>query len=160
MENDSNKKVLSLKKGLLVIIILCWILPIAGIIAYSAYSISHNVQGRIEDTIVTSVDTALDQTVDTLKGAMDASRALSYDKTVENAYKDYLSNNDAVLLYDTVTDYLLQKYGYDDRFNATFIFFTVNENRLYFATKRTNTKRVFRSICISKWCASGDFKKI
>lgn len=140
MENDSNKKGLSLKKGLLIIIILCWILPIAGIIAYSAYSISHNVQGRIEDTIVTSVDTALNQTVDTLKGAMDASRALSYDKTVENAYKDYLSNNDAVLLYDTVTDYLLQKYGYDDRFNATFLFFTVNENRLYFATKRTNTK--------------------
>jgi len=140
MGNDSKKKGLSLKRGLLIIIIMCWILPLAGIISYSAYSISHNVQGRIEDTIVTSVDTALEQTVDTLRGAMDASRALSYDETVENAYKDYQKSDDEILLYDTVTNYLLQKYGYDNRFNATFIFFTDNPNRLYYTTKRTNTK--------------------
>jgi len=140
MEGIIKNKGLSLKKGLLVIMALCWLLPIVGIIGYSGYSISHNVQGRIEDTITTSVDMAFMQTVDTLRGAMDASRALSYDETIENAYKNYIKNNDDVMLYDTVTNYLLQKYGYDDRFNAAFLFFASDPDKLYYTTKRTNTR--------------------
>ncbi len=140
MERIIKNKGLSLKKGLLVIMALCWLLPIMGIIGYSGYSISHNVQGRIEDTITTSVDMAFMQTVDTIRGAMDASRALSYDETIENAYKNYIKNNDGVILYDTVTNYLLQKYGYDDRFNAAFLFFTYDPDKIYYTTKRTNTR--------------------
>jgi len=143
MRDDSIRKGLSLKRGLMAIIALCWILPIAGIVIYSGYTVSHNVQGRIEDTITASVDTAFMQTVDTLRGAMDASRGLSYDETIEKAYEDYEQSEDQILLYDTVSKYLLQKYGYDERFNATFLFFTSSPKKLYYTTKRTNTKEYY-----------------
>ncbi|MDX1359703.1 MAG: hypothetical protein R3232_12790, partial [Clostridia bacterium] len=78
---------MSLKRGLLLIVALCWILPITMILIYFGYTISNNVQGRIEDTITASVETALVQTIDKFEGAMDASRAVSYDEVIENAYE-------------------------------------------------------------------------
>lgn len=130
---------LSLKWGLIVIMALCWLVPVVVILLYSGYSISNNVQGRIRDTITTSVDIAFRQTEDKLNGAMNASRASSYDDTIRNAYEKYLGDNDGITLNDTVRTYLLQQYGYDSSFNATFLFFTdAPELPVYYASNRTN----------------------
>ena len=133
----STQKGLSLKWGLLAIMALCWIVPFAVILVYSGYSISNNVQDRIKDTVTTSVNIAFRQTVDKFSSAMAASRASSYDEKIDNAYARYLSDRDGVVLYDTVTTYLLQQYGYDDSFNATFLFFTSSPDDIYYASNRT-----------------------
>ena len=143
MKHQVKRKGLSLKRGLLIIMTLCWVIPIGVVLAYSGYSISHNVQGRIEDTIGTSVDTAFSQTVMQLESAMEASRTASYDDTIKNAYSDYLESGDDVLLYDTVMGYLLNEYGYDNHFKAVFLFFTDEPNNIYYATNRTSTKEYY-----------------
>lgn len=117
-------KGLSLKWGLLAIMALCWIVPIAVILLYSSYTISTNVQGRIRDTISNSVSNAFQQTEDNLSRAMDKSRASSYDDTIRDAYERYLLDGDGVTLNDTVTAYLTQQYGYDSSIKAAFLFFT------------------------------------
>ena len=71
------KKGLSLKWGLLAIMALCWVVPIAVILIYSSHTISNNVQGRIRDTIVTSVDSAFQQTEERFASIMEKSRASS-----------------------------------------------------------------------------------
>ncbi len=143
MCNEAKQKKLSLKRGLLIIMTLCWVIPIGVILIYSWYSISHNVQGRIEDTIVTSVDTAFQQTLASYEDAMDASRAVSYDDAIENAYRVYHENHDDVLLYDTVMSYLSDQYGYDNHFKAVFLFFTKQPDNLYYTTNRTSSKEYF-----------------
>lgn len=139
----STKKGLSLKWGLLAIMALCWIVPFAVILVYSGYSISNNVQDRIKDTVTTSVTIAFRQTVDKFSGAMAASRASSYDEKIDNAYERYLNDHDGVVLYDTVTTYLLQQYGYDDSFNATFLFFTASPSHIYYASNRTKPGEIY-----------------
>jgi len=139
----SAKQGLSLKWGLLAIMVFCWIVPITVILVYSGYSISNNVQGRIKDTITTSVDIAFQQTVDKFSSAMDASRASSYDETIDNAYNKYMHDNDGIVLYDTVTTYLLQQYGYDDSFNATFLFFTSLPDDIYYASNRMKPGEIY-----------------
>lgn len=140
---NAGKKGLSLKWGLLAIMAFCWIVPLVLIIAYSGYSISNNVQERIRDTITTSVNIAFRQTVDRFGSAMDASRASSYDNTIENAYDKYRKDKDGIVLYDTVTAYLLQQYGYDDSFNATYLFFISDPEPVYYASNRTQSKEFF-----------------
>jgi two-component system sensor histidine kinase YesM len=73
---------------------------------------------------------------------MDASRAPSYDDTVKNAYTRYQNDGDSVALYDSVTAYLNQQYGYDEKFNATFLFFTAEPNTLYYASNRTDSGEI------------------
>lgn len=139
----SRPKGMSLRWGLLAIMALCWIVPVVVILLFSSYSITNNLQGHIKDTITTSVDIAFQQTQDKISGAMDASRASSYDDTIYNAYTEYQKDNDGVILYDTVTKYLLQQYGYDNRFNATFLFFTADTNKIYYANNRMKRGEVF-----------------
>lgn len=138
----SARKGLSLKWGLLAIMAVCWIVPIAVILIYTTYSISNNVQGRIRDTITTSVDIAFRQTEDKLSRAMDASRASSYDDTIRGAYAKFEQDEDRITLYDAVTTYLKQQYGYDNNFKATFLFFTAHEDTIYFANNRINPDEI------------------
>jgi two-component system sensor histidine kinase YesM len=137
------RKGLSLKWGLLVIMALCWIVPVAVILLYSSYSIDNNVQSRIRETITTSVDIAFAQTEEKLKGAMNASRASSYDDTIRNAYERYQNDNDGITLNDSVTVYLRQQYGYDSSFYATFLFFTSDPHHIYYANNRTDSGEGF-----------------
>jgi len=137
------KKGLSLKWGLIAIMALCWVVPIAVILVYSSYTISNNVQGRIRDTIETSVDSAFQQTEDRFNSIMDKSRASSYDDTIRNAYTAYQEDRDGVALYDSVSTYLLQQYGYDSSINATFLFFTDDPATIYHASNRTYAGQVY-----------------
>ncbi|MFA9379730.1 MAG: sensor histidine kinase [Acetanaerobacterium sp.] len=122
---------------------LCWAVPIAVIMIYSSYTISNNVQGRIRDTIITSVNSAFQQTEDKLSSVMDESRASSYDETIGNAYARYQMDEDSVTLYDTVTTYLLQQYGYDSSIDSTFLFFTSDPDTIYYASNRTNAGQIY-----------------
>ena len=139
----STKKGLSLKWGLLAIMALCWIVPFTIILVYSGYSISNNVQDRIKDTVTTSVNIAFQQTVDKFSGAMASSRASSYDDMIDIAYSKYRQDKDGIALYDTVTAYLTQQYGYDDNFNATFLFFTASPDDIYYASNRTKPGEIY-----------------
>lgn len=139
-----TRKGLSLKWGLIVIMALCWVVPVAVILAYSSHTISTNVQGRIRDTIAASVDSAFQQTQDKFASVMDKSRASSYDDTIRNAYERYRTDGDRVALSDTVSTYLLQQYGYDSSINATFLFFTEDPATIYHASNRAYAGQVYR----------------
>ena len=136
---SSEKHGFSLKWGLVAIMAICWIVPISVILFYSSYTITNNVQERIRDTITTSVDIAFAQTRDNIDSAMDASRKCSYDETISDAYRRYCNDDDHVALYDEINAYLLQQYGYDNNFNATFLFFTSAPDVIYYVNNRTDS---------------------
>ena len=144
-----EQKRFSLKWGLLCIVALCWMLPIAAILAVSNYSVTTNIQQRIRETIDTSANYALDRIADSVSAAFDASRAASYDATIRRAYTDYQKSGDHVALYDAVNAYLSRQYAYDNSFRATFLFFTEDPDTIYFANNRaysavSNSPRTYR----------------
>lgn len=133
------KNGISLKWGLMVIMAICWILPISLIALYSRYTIKNNVHEQIRDTIVTSVEQAFSGTNANLDRAMAASRASSYDGTIYNAYRTYRDEQNPVVLYDSMNTYLMQRYGYDNLFSTTFLFFTDKPNTLYYVSNNTHS---------------------
>lgn len=131
------RRVFSLRTWLIGILVVCWFLPIAAILAVSGYLITGGLRDRIRATAETSVQNALVQSENRLSAAMDASRASSYDATVKMAWEDYQASGDAVALYDEITAYLTGKYAYDDTFRATALFFIDAPLPIYYAHNRS-----------------------
>lgn len=138
MANGRVNGGVSLKRGLVVLVAVCWVLPVLLILLLSGYFIRTSLQSRIEDTIVTSVDNALKLTQDRVDSALAASRAASYDNVVSRAWLQYETDGDAVQLYASVTEYLSQQYSYDDNFGGVMLYFVDEPDMIYYASNQSN----------------------
>ncbi len=135
---ERTKKVVSLKHGLIALIIVCWVLPVLLILTLTGYFIRNNLQIRIDETIETSVTNAIDLTKANIDSALAASRAASYDNVVQRAWTQYQKDADGVALYGSVTEYLSQQYSYDENFRGVMLYFVSDPTTIYYASNRSN----------------------
>ena len=133
-----SKNVISLKHGLIALIIVCWVLPVLLILTLTGYFIRNNLQIRIDETIETSVTNALNMTRANIDSALAASRAASYDNVIQRAWTQFSEDADGVALYGTVTDYLSQQYSYDENFRGVMLYFVPDPSTVYYASNRSN----------------------
>ncbi|HOR12600.1 MAG TPA: histidine kinase [Clostridia bacterium] len=136
------KNGISLKWGLVLIMAACWLVPISAILLFSGQALSKSVKQRLSDTIKTSADIVFEQTLQRLEYIMAASRKSSYSSAISSAYKEYQVKKDRVVLYERVTDYLIENYCYDPNFNATLLFFTAEPETVYYASSRTDMREL------------------
>ena len=123
---------ISLKWGLVCIIVACWILPISVISATAGYYITHNIDSQIAGTITSSANNSVKIAVNQIDSAISASRYASYNPTIKNAYAVYQRMPDISVLYDQVTAFLAQQYKYDDKFLITTLYFCDNPDSIYY----------------------------
>lgn len=135
---DRTKKGVSLKRGLIALIAVCWVLPVLLILTLTGYFIRNNLQIRIDETIETSVTNAIDLTKASIDSALAASRAASYDNVIQRAWSQFTDDDDAVALYASVTEYLSQQYSYDENFRGVMLYFVNSPNTIYYTSNRSN----------------------
>lgn len=135
---ERTKKGVSLKRGLIGLIAVCWVLPVLLILTLTGYFIRNNLQIRIDETIETSVTNTIDLTKASIDSALAASRAASYDNVIQRAWAQFSEDEDGVALYGTVTDYLSQQYSYDENFRGVMLYFIKNPSTIYYASNRSN----------------------
>lgn len=122
----------SLKWGLVIIIVACWIFPIALIGIGSGYYITHNINEQIEGTITTSATNSVRIAVNQIDSAISASRYASYNPTIKDAFGSFHETGDVNALYDRVTAFLSQQYKYDDKFLVTALYFCDRPGSIYY----------------------------
>jgi two-component system sensor histidine kinase YesM len=130
---ERGKKGVSLKHGLIGLIIVCWVLPVLLILTLTSYFIRNNLQIRIDETIETSVTNAIDMTKANIDSALAASRAASYDNVIQRAWTQFQEDADGVALYGSVTEYLSQQYSYDENFRGVMLYFVSDPSTIYYA---------------------------
>ena len=135
---ERTKKGVSLKRGLIALIAVCWVLPVLLILTLTGYFIRNNLQIRIDETIETSVTNAIDLTKASIDSALAASRAASYDNVIQRAWSQFTDDDDAVALYASVTEYLSQQYSYDENFRGVMLYFVNSPNTIYYTSNRSN----------------------
>ena len=135
---ERGKKGVSLKHGLIGLIIVCWVLPVLLILTLTGYFIRNNLQIRIDETIETSVTNAIDMTEANIDSALAASRAASYDNVIQRAWTQFQEDADGVALYGSVTEYLSQQYSYDENFRGVMLYFVSDPSTIYYASNRSN----------------------
>lgn len=99
----------SLKWGLTLATLLCWILPIIIVTAVAAASLNYYYDRTIKQTADAGAENAMRQVELRLASAIEDSKAVSYEGIVRQAYRDYQHTHDRVGVYRTVTEYLSQK---------------------------------------------------
>lgn len=127
-----NSKNPSLQLRLIMIILLCWVLPILAFMGVTGYFITRNINQQMANTIITSVTNGVKICKNRIESAISASQNASYNPAIRNAYTDYLKDNDENILYDRVITFLSQQYKYDDKFLTTIVYFCSDSGNLYY----------------------------
>jgi two-component system sensor histidine kinase YesM len=129
----------SLRWWLVTMVIGFWVLPIMLFTGVMGYYAVKNLRTQMTDTVVTSVDNAVKNAVGAISSAMEASRASSYDRTVRDAYVAYRRNQDGIVLYTAVTEYLTRQYRYNDMFITTMLYFCEDPDTVYYTNNLAHT---------------------
>lgn len=117
------KKAISLKTGLLAFLVACCVFSVLIVMGISAVMLSSNVKQSSRNSFEAKAEGAMRQVELRLSGAIESSKAVSYNGEVKNAYKDYLSTGDSAALYRKCTEYLSQYFSRDERVCAVYISF-------------------------------------
>lgn len=150
---ERKKHVISLKWGLLGIVLLCWVVPLLLEVVAAGYLLSTNYEQNLRQTVEANAEHAMRQEEIRFQAALDASKAVSYDGVVRNAYRAYQKDSDQTALFSTVTDYLAQSYSRDENFKAVFITFLDQPDAVYanvsshLATSYSMIQRYSSEIC-------------
>ena len=86
---DQKKQPGSLRGKLLVIILLCWVLPIVIIVTVAGILIRSNYEHNLRAQLETDAAYVLQQTEKQMTEVFESSKAVSYDGVVPNAYREY-----------------------------------------------------------------------
>lgn len=132
MRTYGNSKNQSLQLRLMMIILLCWVMPILAFMGITGYFISGNITRQMNDTITTSVTNAVKICQNRIDSAIAASQNASYNPAIRSAYTDYLNHQDKNALFDRVNTFLSQQYKYDDKFMTTLLYFCREPDTLYY----------------------------
>ena len=118
-----KRKKISLKNGLLSMIVFCWLIPIILVISLAGFLLGKSYQESSEQMLAASANYAAQQVHRQLKAITNESKSVSYDGVVRTAYQNYLERGDSAELYKKVDDYLTQKFARNDHYRAAFICF-------------------------------------
>ena len=117
------KKKMSLRLGLLTVIVICWLVPLILVVALAGLLLENSYQASAQQEIDTSAKNALRQVQMQLENAISDSKAVSYDGVIRSAYRSFSQNNDSAALYRSVNDYLTQNFSREDQYKVVFISF-------------------------------------
>lgn len=96
----------SLKSGLLAMILACWLVPIVIVLTVAGAFFERTYSQTIEQEIDFSAQKAMEQVQSRLEEAIAASKSVSYDGLIRQAYQSYTTNGDRAELYLQTNDYL------------------------------------------------------
>ena len=127
-----QKKPISLKWGLMTAMVACWVIPIVTIVVVAGVLLNHSYEKNLRQSVSANVDHAMEQTALRLTAAMEASKAVSYNGEIREAYRDYQLTGDRQALYNRVTGYFTQSYSREESFKAAFLTFNDHPDKLYY----------------------------
>lgn len=116
-------KKISLRSGLVSVILICWLMPIIIIVTLSGILLNKNYRKSIQQEIRVEAENALNQVRKNIEDAIWDSKAVSYDGIIRGAYRSYLQDGDSAQLYRSVSDYLNQNFSRESRYRAAFVRF-------------------------------------
>ena len=138
---EKEKKIYKVVKNtpltwsIIILLILCWILPLT-FIEYVMLNITNGrVNAQIERTILTSANNAVKICEMQMNTAVMASRDASYLPTIRESYRQYRVDQNKTAFYGKITRFLEQHYRYDENFLNTFLIFTDEPDEPYYISR-------------------------
>lgn len=126
-----KKKEISLRWGLIGIVVGCWLVPMLIIIIIASYYTSSSINRQFDEAIYASVSNAGYTARNAMQNNVKNSRYVNYEGSVGTAYRNYIETGDSQLLFNEVNSFLIRQYRFDDNILAAILFFYENPDRVY-----------------------------
>ena len=120
---ERKKQPTSLRARLVTAVLLCWIFPVLAVMALAGYLLGSSYERASRRELETRMQSAMEQLEMRMDAVFEASKTVSYDGVVRNAYRLYQRDGDSAALYGAVTEYLNQNFTRDERISAVFLSF-------------------------------------
>lgn len=128
MKKRKVKETKSLKRRILIFILVCWIVPTAVFFAFTTWSYQDSIVNKTEGVIEDQLDNVLSYASIRLDDAIEACQKPSYEKTWEKSWDDY--QNEEITRDDFVQNIynsMKSRYYTDERFDL-YAFYMEGEN--------------------------------
>ena len=144
---ERKRKPPQLKWSMTILMLLCWLLPLAILTMAILTYVSNRFSGQMRENIEKSMDTAVEICEMRVEAAVRVSRNASYIPQIKESWRQYQSDGNRLGLYEKVTTFLEQMYRYDSSFLSTILYFTEEPERIYYSYSSNNYSSIkeFRS---------------
>lgn len=132
-----NKKPISLRRRLLFLIVIAWIVPVCIIFIFISISYRNNIIDKTESLMEQSLKNFTSFHAQKMDEAITISKKTSYELVIEKAWRKYQSGNitDAEF-YKEVISNLKNKYYNDNRFVMSAFYLSEEPDRLYYTSRQ------------------------
>lgn len=117
------KPKISLRTGLLTVIVICWLVPLIIVVALAGVLLEKSYQASAQQEIETGAQNAMQQVQLQIANAISDSKAVSYDGVIRSVYRSYQQDSNIAVLYRSVNDYLAQTFSREMQYKVVFISF-------------------------------------
>ena len=118
-----RKPEISLRTGLSMVIVLCWLAPILLLVVTFGALLEESYERSARQETDDAAQFALMQVQGELDTAISDSKSVSYDGVIRSAYRNYRENGNKITLYRSVNDYLRDNFSRSSVYRAVFLVF-------------------------------------
>ena len=122
----------SLKRTILLILILCWVIPVTAIFITTTYFSNFKAREQLKETIINSVESAVEVTKNGLLLGVESMRLESFESEIFNAHQIFKKNNDQTYFYESIMVSLAQHYRSNNTFVTNMIYFLSDDETIYY----------------------------
>lgn len=122
-----EKKLKSLRTQILTTTALCWALPVLIVTVAAAVLLSMSAVRTARNELAMNGESALQAVNLRMNSAIEASKAVSYDGVIKEAYRVYLAGGSNSELYSSSGAYLSQQFSRDENVKAVMIHFLTDD---------------------------------
>lgn len=134
----------SLRTGLALAALVCWLLPILIITVSAGVMLNAGYNESLRRSVDADALAAMGQAELRLEAVIEDSKAVSYDGVIRRTYRDYRLNPVRFFVYRDVTEYLAQEFTRNSSYRAVFISFLAEDLHTYAAAPGTAKQNLLR----------------
>lgn len=140
-----KRKILSLRKSLIFIIVICWTIPIIAIASFMTISYRDNIILYTNRNIQTSLKNFTASVAGKIDEAIDMQRQISYESRIESAWKAYKKGEkNESSLYAEIKGSLNSKFHNDKRFEMSCLFLAEDKNKIYYTSRSEENYKIYK----------------
>ena len=131
-----SRKAPSVTAKILLIVILCWILPLVTVGGYSIFFYSDSINNRINEYLQNQFYYYNEFAIERVNTVIEESRNATYDFVIESAYSDYVGKRITYTsCYNEVDGYLRNEYYLKSRYLLSAFFLADTDDQIIFAAR-------------------------
>lgn len=147
-----EKRTASLRWQILMIVLVCWLVPVVLVLTMMGTYFIDAVGDRAERNLSEQFQVQLRMCGDRVNSAVEASRLASYDTTIRDAWKTYREDGNYASLYRQTMRFLTRQYQTDSRFRYSVFWFQEDPEDMQLLVINSTQGEMYQEI--SQWWSS------